>query len=173
MTNISIIVAVSDNNVIGRNGTLPWQVKADMKYFHQKTKNHIIICGRKTHESIVKRLGHPLKNRKTIVMTKQKHYKMPKNCVQALSWEKAIKAAKAKERRKVFVIGGEEIFKIALPHAKKMYITRIHKIVDDGDAFFPEYDKNEWKLADYQHHCCDTIENKSPFTLETWERRKK
>ena len=167
---ISIIVAVSYNNVIGRNGNLPWQVKADLDYFKEITDGHLIVCGRKTHESILKRLGHPLKNRKTIIMTKQSDYEVPKDCVKVSSWEEALKASEGK--KKVFVIGGEEIFKIALPYFQKIYITRINKIVDDGDAFFPKYNKKEWRLVSREPHCCDTIENKHDFAFEIWERRK-
>lgn len=166
---IFLIAAISDNNVIGRNGKLPWQVQADLNYFAETTGGHTIICGRKTHESIIKKLGHPLKERKTIIITKQKDYKVPKNCVAVNSLEKALKLA-VHRRKKIFVIGGEQIFKIALPYAKRMYLTRIHKIVDDGDTFFPEYDKNEWRIVSQEHHCCDTIENKHDFTFEIWER---
>ncbi|MEK7147189.1 MAG: dihydrofolate reductase [Patescibacteria group bacterium] len=170
--NISIIAAVSDNNVIGRNGDLPWQVKADLDYFAELTSGHYVICGRKTHESILKRLGHSLKNRTTIIITNQKHYDVPENCVKSSSLVWVLHAIRmVKSKKKVFVIGGAKIFKIALPYVKRMYITRIHKIVDDADAFFPEYDKNEWRLVSQEHHCCDTIENKHDFTFEIWERK--
>lgn len=168
---IYLIAAISDNNVIGRNGELPWQVKADLNYFAELTSGHFIICGRKTHESILRKLDHPLKERKTIIITRQNSYKVLENCVAVNSWEKALEEAVGKN--KVFVIGGEKIFKIALPYAKKMYITRIHKIVDNGDTFFPEYDEKEWKLINREQHCNDTIENKSNFAFEVWERRKK
>lgn len=170
MPAIYLVAAVSDNNVIGRNGDVPWQVKADLNYFAKLTDGHFLICGRKTHESILKKIRHPLKNRKTIILTKQNDYNAPKNCFVVNSWKKALKTVE--NRKKVFVIGGEEIFKIALPHAKRMYITKVHKTVDDGDTFFPKYDTKEWKLVSYENHCCDTIENKHPFTFEVWERRK-
>lgn len=169
--NILIIAAVSDNNVIGRNGDLPWQVKADLDYFAEKTYGHIVVCGRKTHEAIIKKLGHPLRHRKTIIITRQRDYQLPYGCLKANSWKEALEIT-ADSKQKIFVIGGEEIFKLAMPYASKIYITRIRKIVDNGDAFFPEYDKKEWRLVSQEHHCCDTIENKSNFTFEIWERRK-
>lgn len=168
---IYLVTAISDNNVIGRNGNVPWQVKADLDYFAELTTGHFIICGRKTHESILKKLGHPLKNRKTIILTKQNGYSAPKNCFVVNSWKKALKTVG--NRKKVFVIGGAEIFKLALPYAKIMYLTRVHKIVDDGDTFFPKYSQNKWELTSQEHHCCDTIENKHDFAFEVWERSHK
>lgn len=164
---IAIIAAVSDNNVIGRDNELPWAIKADLQHFAELTKGQAVICGRKTHESILKRLGHPLKGRKTVVLTRQKEYQVPDGCVQAASWEEALKEAAEKE--KIFVIGGEEIFKMALPDAQKMHLTRVHKIIDSGDAFFPQYDAGEWRLVSQERHSGNG-ENNPGFTFETHER---
>ncbi|MBI3027215.1 type 3 dihydrofolate reductase [Candidatus Woesearchaeota archaeon] len=134
---ISLIAAMGKNNVIGKDNSLPWKLPADMKRFKELTTGKPVIMGRKTFESI----GKPLPNRKNIVITRDKDYRA-KGCIVVHSADSALKAATKAEE--VMVIGGEQIFKEFLPKANKMYLTFIYKDFD-GDAYFPEYDKSEWK----------------------------
>ena len=141
---ISFIVAMGKNRVIGRNGKLPWSMPADLEYFREKTKNKPMIMGRKTYESI----GRPLPNRKNIIITRDKSYS-PKGCIVVNSMEDALNAAGNAEE--VMVIGGSEIFKLFMPKANRIYLTIIsHNF--EGDTFFSEYDKSEWKETKREEH---------------------
>lgn len=134
---ISIIVAASENNCIGRHGDLPWHIPEDLKHFKDKTTGHTVIMGRRTWDSIVKRLGDGgLPNRKNIVLSRGK-----------LSLVDALNGLDGE----VFIIGGAQIYELALPIADKIYLTRVHQTVD-GDAFFPELDENSWKESARETH---------------------
>lgn len=159
----SIIVAISDNNVIGKNNGLLWRLSADMRFFKEKTTGHHIIMGRKTFESLGKRL---LPNRTSIVITRNKDYEMPEGGIVASSLVNALKTVK--NETEVFFIGGAQIYKIAIPFANTMYITRVHHYFE-GDAFFPEYDKSQWKLVSSEHHKADE-KNEYDYTFETYQR---
>ena len=135
---ISIIAAVSDNNVIGKNNKLPWHLPEDLKRFKEVTSGHTVIMGRKTYESI----GRPLPNRVNIVITRNKDFK-PKGVKVVHSIEEALSLASEAGETETFIIGGAEIYKQALPLANKIYLTRINKNYK-GDAYFPELGK-EWK----------------------------
>ena len=134
----SIIVAISDNNVIGKNNGLLWRLSADMRFFKEKTTGHHIIMGRKTFESLGNRL---LPNRTSIVISRNADYQLPEGGILATSIENAI--AKVKDETEAFFIGGEQIYKSALPFVDTLYVTRVHHTFD-GDAFFPELDKSQW-----------------------------
>ena len=136
---VSIIVAVSENNVIGKDNSLIWHLPADMKFFKEKTTGHCIITGRKNYESIPEKF-RPLPNRTNIVITRQKNYIAP-GAIVVGSLEEAFEknlqiGADADE---VFIIGGAEIFKQSMHLVDKLYITRIHHNFD-GDVFFPDID---------------------------------
>ena len=136
---ISLIAAMDRNNVIGKGNKLPWKLSADLKRFKELTLGKPVIMGRKTFESI----GKPLPNRINIVITRDKNYKA-NGCIAANSAEEALKAASGNQE--VMVIGGEQVFKEFLPMAGKMYLTFIDENFE-GDAYFPEYNKTEWKEA--------------------------
>jgi dihydrofolate reductase len=140
--NISIIVAVAENNVIGKDNTLIWHLPVDMKFFKDKTTGHCIITGRKNYESIPEKF-RPLPNRTNIVITRQTNYNAS-GAIIASSIEDAIEKAKQKNDDEIFIIGGAEIYKQCLPFVDKIYLTRIHHFFD-GDAFFPELDPSEWR----------------------------
>ena len=149
---ISIIVAVAENGVIGRGDDLPWHLSDDLKRFKTLTFGHTVIAGRKTHESIVKRLGRPLPNRRTIVVTRQDGYKA-EGCEVAHSPEEALKIAPAGEE--VFVIGGADIYKIFLPLAGKIYRTYVMTKAEGNvtfTTFTPEYHFWEWKVSEHIFH---------------------
>ena len=160
----SVIVAISDNNVIGKDNALLWHLSADMRFFKEKTTGHHIIMGRKTFESMGKRL---LPNRTTIVITRNKDYEMPEGGIVASSLVDALE--KAENDTEVFIIGGAQIYQMAIPFANTMYITRVHHTFD-GDAFFPEYDKSQWKLVSSEHHKADE-KNEYDYTFEEYTRK--
>lgn len=144
---IAIVVAVANNNVIGKANQLIWKLPADLKHFRKITEGHTVVMGRKTFESI----GRPLPNRRNIVITRQEGY-LPDVPGEALAKSGGIEVAhsleealaRTKNEPEVFVIGGGEIFRQALPLTQRVYLTRIdHEF--DGDAFFPELDPKEWK----------------------------
>lgn len=141
-------VAAADNLVIGKGNDLPWHLPEDLKYFKRVTTGKTVLMGRKTFESIVVRLGKPLPNRKNVVITRQADYKAPEGVLVFSSFDEA--AAKLSDED-VYVIGGAEIFKLALPKAEKLYYTHVHGNYE-GDAFFPAIDWNQWeKISEEQH----------------------
>ena len=133
---ISIIAAVAENNVIGKNGQLPWHLPADLMHFKNLTMGHHIIMGRKTFESV----GKPLPGRTNIIISRQNDLKEA-NCIVVHSLDEAIKYIV--EDNEPFICGGAEIYKQAFDIADKMYLTRIHEEFD-GDTFFPEINMNVW-----------------------------
>jgi dihydrofolate reductase len=136
---ITIIVAKALNNVIGKDNQLIWRLSADLQLFKSQTSGHHIIMGRKTYESV----GRPLPNRTSIVITKNTEYSIPEGHMVAHSLEEAIQICIGKKLDQVFVIGGAEIYRQALPLADELMVTEVHAM-PEGDVFFPEIDKNEW-----------------------------
>lgn len=136
---ISLIVAHDENRVIGYNNTMPWHLPGDLAYFKKTTMGKPMIMGRKTFESI----GKPLPGRTNIVITRDTGYKR-EGIVVVHSFEEALEVAK-KENKEIMVIGGEQIFRLALPIADILYVTKIQHSFE-GDTYFPEYG-DEWKKA--------------------------
>ncbi len=136
---ISLIVAVSENNVIGKNNALPWHLPADMKYFRDKTMGHCVIMGRKNYDSIPMKY-RPLDGRINIVITRQKDFKA-KGCIVVNSVEDALNEAKKKNEAEVFIIGGGMVYAAALPFATRLYLTLIDAAAD-ADTFFPPYEQD-------------------------------
>ena len=135
---ISIIVAVAANNVIGKDNQLLWHLPSDLKYFKQRTTNHHILMGRKTYESI----GKPLPDRTSLIITQNKNYQAQGSFV-FTDIQKAIEHARADNENELFIIGGAQIYALALPFADKLYLTKIHAPFE-GDTFFPQINSNEW-----------------------------
>jgi dihydrofolate reductase len=135
---ISIIVAASANNAIGKNNQLIWHLPADLKYFKNLTMGHHIIMGRKTFESI----GRALPGRTSIVITRNKNY-AAQDCIIVSSLKEAIECVK--NDTEAFIIGGAEIFNQAFEFADKIYLTRIHEKFE-ADTFLPDIDPNNWKI---------------------------
>lgn len=134
---VSIIVAKSKNNVIGNKGNLPWYIPEDLKRFKKLTSGKTVIMGRKTYESLPKE-SKPLSNRVNIVISKDKNF-LAKDCIVVDSIEKAIK--KSDNDKEIFIIGGGEIYKIALKYSDKIYVTEIDGNFL-GDTHFPNLDDN-------------------------------
>lgn len=135
---ITLIVAKSDNQVIGHNNQLIWRLSSDLKRFKQLTTGHPIIMGRKTFESI----GKPLPHRSNIVVTKNKNWKANETLI-VHSLEEAIEKAQA-VNPKIFIIGGGKIYEQAMSFADAIEVTEVHSTFD-GDTHFPEIDKEIWK----------------------------
>lgn len=139
---ISIIVAISENNIIGKDNSLIWHLPSDMQYFREKTTGHCVITGRKNYESIPEKF-RPLPDRTNMVITRQKAYSAP-GAIVISSIEEAIEKAKQIGDKEVFIIGGAEIYKQSIHLADKLYVTKIHHSFD-GDVSFPEIDLTIWK----------------------------
>ena len=137
---IILIAAVSKDRVIGKQGGIPWKIKEDLSFFKEKTLNSPIIMGRATYNSI----GRPLPNRLNIVMTRS--MKNTEGVTEVTSVKEAVKtASKNKDSSKVYVIGGENIYKEFLPIAHRMVLTEVELNIEDGDTFFPEWSISEWQ----------------------------
>lgn len=136
MAIISAIAAMSENRMIGQDNKLPWHVPEDLKHFKDTTRGKPIIMGRKTFES----LGcKPLPGRKNIILTRSENYVVHEGVYVFSKLENAIEEAKKDEKDEVFIGGGEEIYRLAMPLTDRIYLTIIHTTVD-GDAKFPEVD---------------------------------
>ncbi|MFD2574306.1 dihydrofolate reductase [Spirosoma soli] len=161
---ISLISAVAQNRVIGRNNDLPWHLPDDFAFFKRKTSHHPIIMGRKSLES----LGKPLPNRTNIVITRNQDLSHQGVTV-VHTLDDAITAAKAVNQKEIFVIGGAEIYALALPIATTMYLTEIHKPYD-GDSYFPEFNKEDWQEVSRQTHSADE-RHEVAFDFVEYERK--
>ena len=144
MKSLSLIVAHAKNNVIGYKNTLPWHLPEDLKRFRALTTGHHIIMGRKTYES----LGRLLPGRTTIIVTRNKDYKI-EGALIAHSLQAALLLASGDAEP--FVIGGAELYKDGLKLATKLYITEVHAEFT-GDAFLPEIDLSHWNLSEKKDH---------------------
>lgn len=153
---LSIIVAVAKNGVIGVKNDLPWYLPADLKHFKKITTGHHILMGRKTYESI----GKPLPNRTTVIITRNKDYEAA-GCLVANELEQAIAMAKESGESEAFLIGGGQLYQLAMEQQviDKIYLTEVHTSVD-GDTFFPEIMDSEWKEISRERH---EPEGKNPF----------
>lgn len=136
---IGLIVARSKNNVIGRNGKIPWKIKGEQKQFRELTTGNVVIMGRKSYEEI----GHPLPNRKNIIVSKSKNF-TGENLITVGSLQEAIAISKGED---IYVSGGYRLFKEALPLVDKMYITEIDIIIENGNVFFPEFESDEFDIT--------------------------
>ena len=161
---ISAIVAVSENNVIGRDGHLPWHLSQDLKRFKAITTGHAIILGRKNYEDI----GRPLPNRTNYVLTRNKDFQA-QGCIVCSSLEEAIEAARAAGETECFIIGGAAVYREAMPFVEKLYLTRVLSHVD-GDVYFPEWEGLFQKVSEEAF----PADEKNDFAtiFEVWIRKK-
>lgn len=163
---LSIIVATSENNVIGKANEIPWYLPRDLKHFKEVTTGNTVVMGRKTFDSIMARLGKPLPNRKNVILTRQKDFFAPPECFIAMSWEEVME--KTAEDPEVFVCGGEAVYTHALPFADRLYLTRVHGEFE-GESRFPQIDVAQWKLVSKEEWSKD---EKNPYdaTYEVYDR---
>ncbi len=137
-----MIAAVARNNVIGKANDLPWRLPDDMKYFMQTTKGHHVIMGRKNYESLPEKF-RPLPNRTSIVVTRQNYYQAP-GCTIVHHLTDGVKIAEKNGEQELFIIGGADIYNLAMSLADKLYLTEIDAVID-GDTFFPLFDKGRFR----------------------------
>lgn len=143
---ISITASIGREREMGINGKVPWRLPEDLRRFREMTLGHPIIMGRKTYESI----GHPLVDRKNIIITRDPNFQTPEGAVVVNSFQTAVEIA-SNEDSEVFVIGGAEIYALALSSAKKMYLTHVD-YHGPADTYFPDFDLSEWNIVTKEIH---------------------
>ncbi len=159
---ISAIVAISKNNVIGRDGHLPWHLSADLKRFKAITTGHSIVLGRKNYDDI----GRPLPNRTNYVLTRQTSFLAP-GCIVCSSLEMALAKAESAGETECFIIGGAAVYREAMPKVKKLYLTKVLSDVE-GDVFFPEWGEG-WRMVSEEKFPSDE-KNDFETLFQVWER---
>lgn len=161
---ISLVVAVSENQVIGKNNQLLWRLPNDMKFFKNTTWAMPVIMGRKTFAS----LGKALKGRTNIVITRNPSWSA-EGVQCAASLDQALELARSTDALEVFVIGGGEIYREAMPIAHRIYLTRVHAAFE-GDTFFPALDPSDWTMVSELDFNADE-QHAYPYSFQVWERR--
>ncbi|MBP3317631.1 MAG: dihydrofolate reductase [Alistipes sp.] len=159
---VSIIVAVAKNGVIGDKNSLLWHISEDLRFFKQTTSGHPVIMGRKTYES----LGRPLPNRTNVVISRTAT--AIEGCTVAHSLEEAV--AMFPHDEEIFIIGGAQIYALALDIADRIYITRVEHEYE-GDTSFPTWDESQWHLVHSERHECGE-KYPYPFAFEVYQRAK-
>lgn len=161
---ISLIAAMAENRVIGKQGDLPWHLPEDLKLFKRITRGHYIIMGRKTFESFG---GKPLSHRTNIVLSRKKDFD-PGQAQVVDTLDHALKLANDNGEKEAFIIGGETLYKKAISFADKLYITLVHA-KPKGDTFFPEFNPDLWILNKEEYHPKDNRHQYS-FTFQEYIR---
>ena len=161
---LSLIVAATENGVIGKDGKMPWRLPAESAYFKKITLGHPVITGRKNYDA----MGRPLPDRLNIVVSRQPDYSVPEGVVVVHSLEDALALPEVQKAPEVFVIGGQQLYELAMPLADKLYLTTVHTKIE-GDRFF-RYNPDEWQLTWSEPHLADS-ENKYAFTLQRLDRK--
>ena len=154
---VALIVAYTQNRVIGNQGCIPWKIKGEQKRFRELTTGNVVIMGRRSYEEI----GRPLPNRTTIVVSNTKNFDA-ENCITAKSLAEALELA---GDRKVYISGGARLYEEALPLVEKMYITEIDAEIE-GDTFFPVFDESL-----YDKEINERFEGEIPYTYVTYTRK--
>ena len=160
---ISFIVAITKNYVMAKNGGLPWDLKTDKDYYHDKVRGHIAIVGSTTFPQ----LSPDLTGRQMIVLSNDPDYH-PDGATVVHSVEEALPYTETNEE--VFVIGGGKVFASMLPYADRLYVTEIDAELD-GDVFFPRFDRSEWLEVSREHHTKDA-DNEYNFDFVVYDRMK-
>lgn len=155
---VSLIAAIAENGVIGRNNDLPWRIRDDTRWFMHKTLGHHVITGRKNYEA----MGRPLPRRTNVVVTRDREFHAP--CPVVTHLEQALHLARRAGEREAFVIGGAQIYALSLPFADTFYRTRVLAAVA-GDVYFPEFDESEWRSQQLATHPANA-DNEYPFVVE-------
>ena len=161
---ISLIVAASTNNAIGKKGQLLWNLPNDMKFFKNTTWGMTVVMGRKTYESVDK----PLPGRVNIVITNQANWSA-EHVVVAKDLPDALEKAKATNCKEIFIIGGGEIYKQSMDIADRIYMTRVHAELE-GDTFFPVIDGSKWELKQNLDFAVDT-KHQYAYSFQVWEKK--
>ncbi len=142
---LSLICAFARNRVIGKGNDLPWHIPNDLKHFRDTTREKPVIMGRLTYDSIISRNGKPLPNRTHYIVTRQNLDNLPNGVFACPSLPSAIDSARADNPDKeIFIIGGANIYAQSIALVDKMFLTTIDMDIEGGDAFFPDYNQNDW-----------------------------
>lgn len=157
---VSLIAAMAENRVIGKGGVLPWRLPEDLKRFKRTTVDHTVIMGRRTFDEIKR----PLANRRNVVITRNADFR-PAGATVVPDLDEAL--ALGAGEREVFVIGGGEIFRLALPRADRLYLTVVHATVE-GDTYFPPFEAGDWVLVEDHRHEVDE-KHRYPFSFRTYD----
>ncbi|HTV94440.1 MAG TPA: dihydrofolate reductase [Steroidobacteraceae bacterium] len=158
---MELVVAVAENDVIGRGNHLPWRLSADLRRFKALTWGKPILMGRRTYESI----GHALPGRQNLVLSRSSELSLP-DCIVVPSIAAAYAAALAAP---LMVIGGAEVYRLCLPFIARIHLTLVHTPVEGGDAFFEGWRGPQWREASRERHEADDG-NSSPYSFVTLER---
>jgi dihydrofolate reductase len=159
---LSLIVAMTRDGIIGRGGTLPWRLSADLRRFKSLTMGHHILMGRKTFDS----LPLVLLGRTSIVVSRQEKLSLPDGVKQAMSLDQALSFAAGDDTP--FIIGGAEMYALTLPRVERMHVTWVEAEVP-GDTRFPAWNPADWKLIAEERHSADA-KNEYDYTFATYER---
>jgi len=162
----SLVVAASINNAIGKNNQLLWNLPNDMKFFKNITWAMPVLMGRKTFEALGSK---PLKGRINIVLTSGKFFKQD-GIVIVNNLRDAEFFVTANDYREVMIIGGAHVYRQTIDDADKIYLTRVHHVFDDADAFFPAIDEKKWKLVSNEDHSKDD-KHAYDYSFQLWERK--
>ena len=149
---ISLIAAMSKNRVIGINNDLPWHLPDDMKYFMETTKGHVVIMGRKNFDSLPPKFK-PLPHRTNVILTRQQGFEVA-DCVVYHDIKDAYAFAEGQGEQELFVIGGGQIYQMAMERADMIYLTEIDAHIKNGEVFFPEM-TGDWEEVSREHHPAD------------------
>lgn len=160
---LAIAVAKSANNVVGSRGGLPWYLPADLRHFKQLTTGHTVVMGRKTFDSIISRLGHPLPERHSIVVTRDAEFAY--DGVEVMYDVASIR----KLAGRVFVIGGGEVYRQTIDYADTLYVTEVHADIE-GDVTFPTIEPAIWRETSRETHTRDD-KNQYDYDFVTYERQ--
>lgn len=161
---ISCIVAVAENNVIGKDNDIPWYLPADLKYFKRTTLDHHILMGRNCYQSI----GKPLPKRTNVILTRDPFY-IASSCLVAHSIEEGLLMAKENGEEECFIIGGGEIYKQSIAFWDRIYLTKVDLKVE-GDIYFPDLDMDEWSLVSEEAHSKDE-KNEYDYRFLVYDRK--
>ncbi len=162
---INLVVAAAENNVIGKDNKLLWRLPNDMVFFKNTTWGMPVIMGRKTFES----LGKPLKGRTNIVITTNNEFARNNGVIVANSFDTGLKESEKTDAKECYVIGGGEIYKLALPLAHRIYLTRVHTTIE-GDTFFPVIDEKAWQMVSSTKFEPDE-KHAFAYSFEIWQRK--
>jgi dihydrofolate reductase len=162
---ISAIVALSENNAIGKDNGLPWHLPEDLKFFKRTTLGKPMLMGRKTLDS----LPGVLKNRLHIVVSTQKNLQLPEGVVLVNSVEEGLNKLKETGSEEVFIVGGGQIFAETMDIIDRLYITEVKTVIKGATAFFPEVDHSHWKLVWKEEHHADE-KHQYDYTFKQYER---
>lgn len=163
---LTIVVAASTNNAIGKNNELLWHLPNDLRFLKNTTWGMPLVMGRKTFESFG---SQPLNGRLNIVITRQKDFKAAGIAV-VHSFDEAVSLAQTHDYKELMILGGSEIYRSTIAKANKIILTRVHAVFEDADAFFPPIDEKEWKLVS-NRDCFKDEKHAYDYSFQVWVRK--